>query len=84
MPKKKSRETEQLLGIIQELQEEIKSLRKELDRIRNEPPPRPSPRIALSDLLSVKEQREHELEAELQNKIDKTVDLILKYWKIVG
>ncbi|RLF22424.1 MAG: hypothetical protein DRN15_09035 [Thermoprotei archaeon] len=83
MPRKKG-EKEALLNLIQELQAEIKQLREELDRVRNEPPKPSRPPVAVSDLLAIKEQREQELEAELQKKIDKTVDLILKYYKIVG
>jgi len=84
MPRKKREETEALLNLVQELQSEIKQLREELDRVRSEPPKPSKPPVAVSDLLAIKEQREQELEAELQKKIDKTVDLILKYYKIVS
>ena len=76
---------EELVKLILELQSEIKELKKKLeekDKTIEELTSQQA--ISITDKIRKKLQEEQELSADVEAKVDKCVDLIIKYAKAIG
>ena len=76
---------EELIKLIQELQLEVKELKKKLEEKEKTIEELSSQKaISITDKVLKKLQEEQELSADVMSKVDKCVDLIIKYAQAIG